>query len=161
MNAIRMLMEQHGEVDELFKQFDAAASVEARRRIFNEIADALAVHATIEERHFYPAVKTRQTEEILLESVQEHLEIKRVIADLLQMDAEDDSFEGKMKALQQGIQHHVEEEEGELFPRVERMLGPDVLDDLGAAMDDTQKELKREGNPRHAIPCEIDAAASI
>src|ERR1044071_6552561 len=115
MNAIKMLKQQHREVEKLFKQFEAATSAGPQREVFEEIADALAVHATIEERHFYPAVKEKQTEEILLESVEEHLEIKRVIADLLQMDAGDEAFEAKVKVLQEDIEHHVEEEETELF----------------------------------------------
>ena len=87
-----------------------------------EIADALAVHATIEERHFYPAVKEKRTEEILFESVEEHLEIKRAIADLLALEAIDETFEAKVKVLQEDVEHHVEEEENQLFPKVERMF---------------------------------------
>jgi hemerythrin superfamily protein len=161
MNAVTMLKEQHLEVDELFKRFDAADSPEQRRRIFNEIADALAVHATIEERHFYPAVKKRQTEGILLASVEDHLEIKRLIADLLQMDSDGDSFGAKVSALRHDVEHHVQEEEGSLFPKVRQLFDEQTLEDVGDAMADTQDELKRQGNPRHAIPGETDAAADI
>jgi hemerythrin superfamily protein len=129
--------------------------------IFDEIADALAIHAAIEERHFYPAVKKRQTEAILRESVEEHLEIKRVIADLLQMDAGDDQFEAKVKTLREDVEHHVEEEEETLFPAVERIFDNETLEAIGDAMNDTQEELRREGNPRYAIPGETDAAAPI
>ena len=55
MNAIKMLKQQHREVEKLFKQLEAAKSAGPRTKTFNEIADALAIHATIEERHFYPA----------------------------------------------------------------------------------------------------------
>jgi hemerythrin superfamily protein len=161
MNAIKMLKQQHREVEKLFKRLEAAKSAEPRQKVFNEIADALAVHATIEERHFYPAVKKEQTEEILLESVEEHLEIKRAIADLLEMDAGDDTFEAKVKVLKEDVEHHVEEEETELFPKVERLFDDEELDAIGAAMDETQEELKREGNPREAIPGETDAAAPL
>jgi len=161
MNAIKMLKQQHREVEKLFKRFEAAKSGEARQETFNEIADALAVHATIEERHFYPAVKNEQTEDILLESVEEHLEVKRVIADLLDMDPDDDEFEAKVKVLQENFEHHVEEEETQLFPKVERSFGADALEQIGALMEETQEELKREGNPRDAIPGETDAAAPL
>jgi hemerythrin superfamily protein len=161
MNAVKMLKQQHREVAKLFKQFEAAKSAEPRRKTFIEIADALAVHATIEERHFYPSVKERQTEEILLESVEEHLEIKRVIADLLQMDAGDDQFEAKMTVLREDVEHHVEEEESDLFPKVERLFEAEALEEIGAAMQETQDELLREGNPRDAIPGETDAAAPL
>jgi hemerythrin superfamily protein len=161
MNAIKMLKQQHREVEKLFKQFEAAKSAGPREKTFYEIADALAVHATIEERHFYPGVKAAQTEEILLESVEEHLEIKRVIADLLDMDAGDEEFEAKMKVLQENVEHHVEEEEGELFPKVEKLVDGETLEAIGAEMEATQDELKREGNPRDAIPGETDAAAPL
>src|SRR5215471_10816325 len=161
MNAIEMLKQQHREVDELFKKLNGTKTAESGRRIFNDIADALAVHAAIEERHFYPAVKRRETQGILLASVEEHLEIKRVIADLLQMDPDDDSFEAKVRTLRQDVQHHVEEEEESLFPRVRQLFDDETLEAIGSAMDDTEEELRREGNPRHAIPGETDAAAQI
>ena len=141
MNAIKMLKQQHREVEKLFKQFESAKSAGPRQRTFEEIADALAVHATIEEKHFYPAVKKAQTEDILLESVEEHLEIKRVIADLLEMDADEDEFEAKMKVLQENVEHHVEEEENELFPRVQSTMD-DELDDLGTQLAARKRELQ-------------------
>ncbi|HMF41225.1 MAG TPA: hemerythrin domain-containing protein [Polyangia bacterium] len=161
MNAIEMLKQQHREVDELFKKLNGTKSAESGRRIFNDIADALAVHAAIEERHFYPAVKRRETQGILLASVEEHLEIKRVIADLLQMDPDDDAFDSKVEGLREDVERHVEEEEGELFPKVARLFDEEELEAIGDAMRDTQDELRRQGNPRHAIPGETDAAAPI
>jgi len=161
MNAIKMLKQQHREVEKLFKQFESAKSAGPRQKAFEEIADALAVHATIEEKHFYPAVKKAQTEDILLEAVEEHLEIKRVIADLLEMDGGEDQFAAKVKVLQEDVEHHVEEEEGEMFPKVEKLFDDEQLEAIGALMDETQEQLKREGNPRDAIPGETDAAAPV
>jgi len=161
MNAIKMLKQQHREVEKLFKQFESAKSAGPRQKAFEEIADALAVHATIEEKHFYPAVKKAQTEDILLEAVEEHLEIKRVIADLLEMDGGEDQFAAKVKVLQEDVEHHVEEEEGEMFPKVEKLFDDEQLEAIGALMDETQEQLKREGNPRDAIPGETDAAAPL
>jgi len=60
MNAVKMLKQQHREVEKLFERLESARSAEPRRKIFEEIADALAVHAAIEERHFYPGVRTRR-----------------------------------------------------------------------------------------------------
>src|SRR4029078_3591768 len=99
---------------------------------------ALAIHSAIEEKHFYPAVKERTTEAILLESVEEHLAIKRVIADLLQLDAGDETFAAKVKVLEDEVAHHVEEEEETLFPRVEQMFDDEALESLGEAVDATQ-----------------------
>src|SRR4051794_12270082 len=95
MDAITMLKRQHREVEKLFTRLEKAKSAGPRRKIFEQIADALAIHATIEERHFYPSVKDESTEDLLLESLEEHLAVKRVIADLLAMDAEDETFVAK------------------------------------------------------------------
>lgn len=161
MNAIDMLKHQHREVEALFKQMHKATAEEPRRKLFERIADALAVHAAIEERHFYPAVKEQTTEEILLESVEEHLAVKRVIADMLQIDPGDETFAAKCKVLEDEVSHHVEEEEETLFPRVERMFDDEALESLGDAMEATQVDLLDAGNPRRAVPSETDHAATI
>jgi hemerythrin superfamily protein len=161
MNAVKMLKQQHREVEKLFKEFENAKSAGPREKIFVKIADALAVHAAIEEKHFYPEVKKRQTEDILREAVEEHLEIKRVIADLLAMDAGDENFQAKVTVLQEDVEHHVEEEEDLLFPKVEKLFDEETLEAIGEAMEATQDELIRAGNPRNAVPGETDAAAPV
>lgn len=161
MNAIALLKHQHREVEALFMQLHKAKTGAPRRSIFEKIADALAVHATIEEKRFYPAVKEKATEEILLESVEEHLAVKRVIADLLRLDAADETFAAKIKVLEDEVSHHVGEEEDELFPRVERMFDDEALESLGEAMEVTQAQLLEAGNPRESVPSEIERAATI
>jgi hemerythrin superfamily protein len=162
MNAITMLKNQHREVANLFRRFEAAQSARERRRLFEEIADALAVHAAIEERHFYPAVKDEATEGLLHESVEEHLEIKRLIADLLQLDEDDESFDAKVQVLQEDVEGHVEEEESDLFPEVERRFDEDDLESLAETMAETQANLLADGRPpRDAIPGETAEAAPI
>ena len=155
MDAIAMLKQQHREVAALFKHLEKARSSKQRRDTFDEIADALAVHAAIEERHFYPAVREKATEDILRESVEEHLQIKRVIADLLALDAADAAFVAKAKVLHDDVEHHVEEEEKELFPKVQKLFDEETLELLAEA------ELKGEGNPRDAVPGETDKAAPL
>ena len=161
MNAIAMLMHQHREVEALFNQMHKAKTGGARRAVFERIADALAVHAAIEERHFYPSVKERSTEAILLESLEEHLAMKRVIADLLQLDAGNETFSAKVKVLEDEVEHHVEEEEGTLFPRVEQMFDDEALESVGEAMEETQTALLQAGSPREAVTAETGRASSI
>jgi hemerythrin superfamily protein len=161
MNAIAMLKHQHREVEALFNQMHKAKLGGPRRNVFERIADALAVHAAIEERHFYPSVKERTTETILLESLEEHLAIKRVIADLLRLDAGDERFAAKVKVLEDEVIRHVEEEEEALFPRVEQMFDDEALESLGEAMEETQTALLQAGNPRQAVASETERAATI
>jgi hemerythrin superfamily protein len=160
VNAIELLKSQHEEVKSLFKKIEKAEDDE-KLELFERIADDLAVHAAIEEKHFYPATKNARTEDLLQEAVEEHLSAKRLIADLLEMSAEDAQFDAKVAVLKEQIEHHVEEEETELFPKVKKMLGEDELEDLGVVMEDTAEELKSAGAPRQQIPAETGAAAPL
>jgi hemerythrin superfamily protein len=161
MNAIALLKRQHREVAELFKHLHNARTAQERAQVFALIADDLAVHAAIEEQHFYPSVKKRATEERLLESAEEHLQIKRMIADLLRLDADDGTYLAKVKVLEDDVDRHVEEEEDELFPTVRKLLGEDELVALAEAMQDTESELKGGGSPREAVLEETGKAAPV
>src|SRR5438132_8134077 len=135
MDAIGLLKTQHQEVKGLFKRIEKAEE-DDKQDLFEQLADALAVHAAIEEKHFYPATRSARTEELLQEAVEEHLSVKRIVADLLEMDPAEAQFDPKIKVLQEQVEHHVEEEEGELFPRVRKLLSEDELFDLGVVMED-------------------------
>ncbi len=154
MNAIRMLESQHREVEDLFTQIERAKSEDAKDQLFTDIADKLAVHATIEEHRFYPAVKAKRTEDIVLESLEEHVGIKRVIADLLEIDASDGTFDAKIAVLKEQVSHHVQEEESELFPKVRKLFDPEQLEALGQEMTAEQSALEDDGSPRLSIPSE-------
>ena len=160
MNAIELLKKQHEEARKLFGEIESAEDDE-KQDLFEQLADALAVHATIEEKHFYPATKNARTEELLQEAVEEHLGVKRLIADLLELSPEDAQFDAKVAVLREQVEHHVEEEEGELFPKVRKMLGADELEDLGVVMEDMAEELKGAGAPRESVPAETGSAAPL
>lgn len=161
MNAIELLESQHRDVEKLFSQIEKAKSKDDKAALFEEIADSLAIHAAIEEHHFYPAVKAKRTEDILLESLEEHLGIKRVLADLLKTEADDDTFDAKIKVLKEQVEHHVEEEEGDLFPKVRKLFDKDQLEAIGQEMTAEQVELEEQGAPHEGIPAETGEPAHI
>lgn len=161
MDAVDLLKSQHREVEDLFEEFADATGNQKKRAIFEQIADKLAVHAGIEEKDFYPSVKAEETEDLLLESLEEHLAAKRVIADLLAMDPSDETFEAKVTVLQEQIEHHVEEEEEELFPKVRKLFDSEVLQALAQQMIATQEELLQEENPRDSVLGETSEAPSL
>ncbi len=99
VNAVDMLESQHREMEELFATLEKAGRGGRKQKLLTQIADKLAVHASIEEQELYPAVKAKRTEDILLESLEEHLGIKRVLADLIDLDASDETFDAKTKVL--------------------------------------------------------------
>ena len=161
MNAIDLLESQHREVEKLFSKIEKSKSDDVKGRLFEEIADKLAVHATIEEHHFYPAVKANRTEDILLESLEEHLGIKRVLADLLETEPSDETFDAKIKVLTEQVSHHVKEEEEELFPKVKKLFSKEQLEAIGQEMSSEQAELEDDGEPRLAIPGEATHVAHL
>lgn len=163
MDAIEMLKGQHREVESLFKKFDALGenATKSKQSLFENIADALAMHATIEEKHFYPAVKAKRTEDILLEALEEHLGIKRVIADLLKLDSSNETFDAKVKVLKEQVEHHVEEEESDLFPKVRKVLDKAELTELASTMQRTMKALMEKGDARRAVPAETREAHAL
>lgn len=156
-DAIELLTSQHREVEALFDQIQEAKGAKQKERLFGKIADALAAHSKIEETIFYPAAFSEETEEELREAVEEHLMAKRLINDLMKMSPDDPQYMSKIKVLKENIQHHVEEEEEELFPRV-REQSHDDLEVLGARMEQRYRQLMKE-HPSRNIPKETSSAA--
>ncbi|HSZ82924.1 MAG TPA: hemerythrin domain-containing protein [Polyangia bacterium] len=161
MDAIDLLKSQHRAVEDLFSKIEKSRDASKKDQLFTKLADSLAVHASIEEHHFYPAVKEKRTEDILLEALEEHLGIKRVISDLLDTEIDDETFDAKIKVLKEQVEHHVEEEETDLFPKVRKLFDADQLEAIGQAMSAEQAELEEKGNPRDAVPAETQEAATI
>lgn len=158
-NAIELLKEQHDEVNELFEEYETA-STQRKQAIFREIADNLAAHATIEETIFYPAAYAKQTEELLTEAVEEHLGIKRLISDLLDMSPEHPNFDAKVKVLKEQVQHHVHEEEDELFKKVKKDLSAQELKTLGSRMQEVF-DTEMDGYPSDKVPEQTGEAAPL
>ena len=163
MDAIKYLKQQHREIEQLFEEFESAGerARKSRLQLCRRLSDLLAVHATIEEKIFYPATKSARTEELLLEAVEEHLSVKRIIADLVRLDEIDEEAEAKMSVLREQKQHHVEEEEKELFPKVRKLLDVRQLEQLGVEMERMANVLMVAGEPRMTVPRETEHAARI
>jgi hemerythrin superfamily protein len=161
MDALKLLKEQHDEVEELMETLEKARKSERKRVLFTELADKLAAHSKMEEKLFYPAVKARKTEELLLESAEEHLAVKRVLADMLRLDVDDEHFDAKLTVIKEEVRHHArDEEEKKLFPLVRQLLSKDELNDLGAQMQQMFTELLTQ-SPRENVPKETQNAAQI
>jgi hemerythrin superfamily protein len=161
MDAIELLSSQHLEVDQLFAKIEAAQNPSEKEQLFAELADKLAAHAEIEEKLFYPSVMAKQTEELLLESVEEHLAIKRVLADMLELKVDDDHFDAKLSVMKEQVRHHAhQEEEGELFPKVKRLMSKDELAGLGGELA-AMFETVLPQSPRRKVPAQTKSAAPL
>jgi hemerythrin superfamily protein len=138
MDAIVLLKEDHKVVEKLFKQFEKAGdeAFAEKRGIVDEVIVALTQHAHVEESIFYPTAREAvpQTEDHVLESVEEHHVVMWMLSELANTDVHDERFDAKMTVLMENVRHHVEEEEQEWFPQVRKGLGRKRLQELGEAM---------------------------
>jgi hypothetical protein len=137
MKATDLLKKQHRQVEKLFKQAEKAEDPRQRRKLMEQIAADLKMHTRIEEEIFYPAVRelgTSKAEEMIDEAFEEHHVVDLVLAELPQVDPEDERFEAKMTVLSELVEHHVEEEEKEMFRLAEKKLGPERIKELGQRM---------------------------
>lgn len=160
MDATKLLKSQHAEVKALFGRYEKIKDAGQKQSLFNEIADDLAAHCTIEEKVFYPSVYIGPLKDKLKEAVEEHLGAKRVIADLLKMKPSDEQFDAKMTVLKEEIEHHVKEEEDDLFPEVEKTFDARELTAMGDQMKAMFDDLKK-GEPRKNVPAETAKAAPL
>jgi hemerythrin superfamily protein len=142
-DAITLLTEDHEQVRSLFEQYEALGSRAhaSKQKLALKICEELTKHSTIEEEIFYPAVRkaAKANEDLIDEAVVEHASAKDLIAQLMQMDAGDDLFDAKVKVLGEQVMHHVEEEEGEMFPKA-RNTKLDLLE-LGVRMAQRKEEV--------------------
>jgi hemerythrin-like domain-containing protein len=151
MDAITMLKEDHQTVERLFKRFEKTGdrAFAEKRRLADQIVEALSKHAAIEEQVFYPVARATVpgTEEVVLESLEEHHIVKWVLSEVDGMDPADERFEAKMTVLIENVRHHVKEEEQEFFPKVRAELDRRALTEVGKAM-----EVARDRAPTHPHP---------
>ena len=146
-NATQMIRRDHKKVDGLFSKFEQSRKSDAKQRICEQVALELEVHAKLEEEIFYPAVRKHVGEEEMLQDAkQEHQQVKDILGELKSMNAEDEQFDEKFSELVEAVKHHVEEEEGEMLPKVEES---DMdLSEVGERMAERKEELLAQMQPK-------------
>lgn len=143
-DAIALLTADHREVSEMFEQFEQLGdrATTSKEKLKDKICKALIAHTTIEEEIFYPAVRAANVEEgedMVDEAIVEHAAAKDLIKQLQEMQPDDDLYDAKVKVLSEQIEHHVKEEEKEMFPKAKK-AGLDLLA-LGQEMAMRKQEL--------------------
>lgn len=152
MDAITLLKTDHHTVELLFKRFEQAgkrAHVQ-KREIVDRIIEELSVHTAIEEQVFYPVARAAvpDTEDIALESLEEHHIVKWLLSELVDMDPAHERFDAKVTVLMENVRHHVKEEENDFFPMVRKQLGRNELADLGETLAGAKKSAPTRPHPR-------------
>lgn len=138
-DAISVLTDDHRTVEELFKRFEKTTdrAIKTRTELVDRMLRELSIHAAIEEQLFYPRLRTagEKLKDEVLEGLEEHHVVKELLAEIEKMTPESERFEAKVTVLMENVRHHIEEEEGELFPRARRALTADELVELGEGLE--------------------------
>lgn len=144
MDALALLKADHRAVEDLFAEFESARKPERKEAIAQKICAELTLHAELEESVFYPAVREELTEDedLLNEAEVEHASLKWLIEQLETEDSGSELYDAKVKVLKEYVQHHVKEEEKQMFPKIRKS----ALDtrELGQVLQTQKKKLQAE-----------------
>jgi iron-sulfur cluster repair protein YtfE (RIC family) len=142
MKATKLLEEQHRKVKGLFAKLEAGK--ESAAPLLTELANDLAAHMAIEQQLFYPTVRSIKAD-LVDESYEEHSVAELALKRLLRTSPQDPLFKARVTVLKELIEHHVEEEEEDLFPAVEKAMKADALEQLGTTMQAQFEDAKTQG----------------
>jgi iron-sulfur cluster repair protein YtfE (RIC family) len=142
MLATKLLEKQHRKVEAIFAKLESDSP--DAETLLTELANDLAAHMTIEQEIFYPAIQNIDREQVF-ESYEEHALAEVALKRLLAADPSAEEFKARVTALKELIEHHVKEEEEELFPQVEKELGEEKLKELGTQMHEQFEKVVKAG----------------
>jgi iron-sulfur cluster repair protein YtfE (RIC family) len=146
MNAFELLKQDHKKVSGIFEKLEPTTErgVKTREELFAQLKQELDIHARIEETIFYPVIKeAKETKDITLEAYEEHNVVKQLLAELDELSKDDETWGAKLKVLKENVEHHVEEEEEEMFPSARKVLSPEQIEELGTRMEASKKEQRK------------------
>jgi hypothetical protein len=138
MTVFELLKSDHKKVSGIFEKLEPTTerATKTREELFTQLKQELDIHAHIEETIFYPEIKREaETRAITLEGFEEHHVIKTLLNELAAMSVESEQWTAKLKVLKENVEHHVEEEEGEMFSKAKQVLSDERIEQLGAQME--------------------------
>ena len=145
MNAFELLKKDHEKVSGIFEKLDKTTErgVKTREELFTQLKTELDIHSQIEEQMLYPILKeAKETEEITLEAIEEHGVVKQLLAELEALPKDDETWGAKLTVLKENVEHHVEEEEDEMFKDAREVLNSEQLEELGTRMQEAKEQKK-------------------
>jgi hemerythrin-like domain-containing protein len=144
MDAVQLLREDHAKVKKILEDLDSTTErgVKTREELFTKVKRALEVHESIEEEIFYPALKEHpKARDIVLEGYEEHHVVDLVMAEILDLPYDDETWGAKCTVMKENVEHHIEEEEGEMFKQARQVFSNEELEDLGVRMQARKEQL--------------------
>ena len=149
MDALSLLKDDHDKMRRLLNDLESTTErgVKTREELFSKIKGELTIHEIIEEEIFYPALKEHpRAKEIVLEGYEEHHVVDTVMAELEGLPVDDETWGAKATVMKENVEHHMEEEEGEMFRKARQVFERDELEELGARMEQRKTEAQKELN---------------
>jgi hypothetical protein len=149
MNAVTMLEDDHKKMRGLLDDLESTTErgIKTREELFSTIKGELTLHETIEEEIFYPALKAHpKAQDIVLEGYEEHHVVDLVMAELEDLPVDDESWGAKAKVMKENVEHHMEEEEGDMFKQARAIFDRRELEMLGERMAARKEQAARELN---------------
>jgi len=145
MNALEVLKQDHQKVKGLFKEATGSPDQSKRKELFDKIDTELEIHAHIEETVLYPALETHEElKDLVAKALEEHQEVKIMLEELEELGSESHDFGSKLQELIESVEHHVEEEEGEMFPKVREVFDESQLEQLGQELESAKGTAHRK-----------------
>jgi hemerythrin superfamily protein len=129
MDLFQLIRHDHQKAKRLFERLaETAGGTQSRPRLFAELKHELELHAEVEEKYFYPALRGHdEAKDLIQEALEEHGDVKEALVALDHGDNESDGWADRLDELREDVEHHVEEEEGEIFPLAQKLLDPTQL----------------------------------
>jgi hemerythrin superfamily protein len=145
MDGLELLKQDHQAVKDLFDQIDDAEDGKQRKKLFDQIDTQLNIHAHIEETVFYPEIqKIDELKDMVEEALEEHQEVKTLLEKIEGLDPEAEQFSASLEELMENVEHHVAEEEDEMFPKVRERCDQATLDRLGDQLESAKGKQHRQ-----------------
>ncbi len=144
MDAVKLLKDDHDKVAKILEDLDSTTErgVKTREELFTKIKRELTVHETIEEEIFYPALKEHpKAKDIVLEGYEEHHVVDLLMGEISELPFDDEAWGAKCTVMKENVEHHIEEEEGDMFKKARQVFSDQELEDLGDRMQARKEEL--------------------
>lgn len=145
MNAFKLLKSDHEKVAGILEKLEGTTerALKTREDLFAQLKTELDIHTHIEETILYPVLeKAEESRDITLEAYEEHRLVKQLLKELEAAAKDDEQWTAKFTVLKENIEHHVEEEEGEMFKKARKVLSEDEIETLGTRLEEAKKEKK-------------------
>jgi hemerythrin superfamily protein len=147
MNALTLLKSDHDKVKKLLAELEPTTErgIKTRQELFATIKGELTIHEIIEEEIFYPELKSHpKARDIVLEGYEEHGVVDTLMGELEDLPVDDETWGPKAKVMKENIEHHIEEEEGEMFNQARQVFDEAELDDLGRRMEERKRSAMQD-----------------